>query len=210
MFEEFLRTETAVYLVEQFQQRYGQEVTETKMLDLVLWRSRQTPVTMGPASKQYLESSAVLSADGRYRYELARQLSHDPVTVLFIGLNPSTATAAEDDPTVRREVAFARRWGFGRYVKANLYALRSTHPSELKGATDPVGPENAETLRRLVHHADRIVAAWGATALNSSAHSAGAWICSLEKTHCLGLTKGGQPKHPLRLRKDTPLMPLRG
>jgi hypothetical protein len=109
MFEKFLRTETGVYLVEQFQQRYTQEVTETKMLDLVLWRSGRKPVTMGPASKQYLKSSAVLSADGRYRYELARHISHDPATVLFIGLNPSSATAAEDDPTVRREVGFARR-----------------------------------------------------------------------------------------------------
>lgn len=141
MCEEFLPTETGVYLVEQFQRRYGQEVTETKMLDLVLWRSRQKPVTMmGRASQRYLKSSAVLSADGRYRYELARHLSNDPATVLFIGLNPSTATDVVDDPTVRREVDFARRWGFGRYVKANLYALRSTHPSELKRAADPVGP----------------------------------------------------------------------
>ena len=141
MFEEFLPTETGVYLVEQFQRRYGQEVTETKMLDLVLWRSRQKPVTMmGRASKRYHKSSAVLSADGRYRYELVRHLSNDPATVLFIGLNPSTATDVVDDPTVRREVDFARRWGFGRYVKANLYALRSTHPSELKRAADPVGP----------------------------------------------------------------------
>ena len=74
----------------------------------------------------------------------------------------------------------------------------------------PLVPQNIKTLRRLVRHADRIVAAWGATPLNSTAHSAGVWICSLEKTHCLGLTKGGQPKHPLRLRKGTPLMPLRG
>jgi len=40
-FEEFLRTATGRYLVAEFRNRYGDQVTETKMVDLVLWQKRQ-------------------------------------------------------------------------------------------------------------------------------------------------------------------------
>jgi hypothetical protein len=36
-------------------------------------------------------------------------------TVAFIGLNPSTADEAKDDPTVRRCLRFAFDWGFALF-----------------------------------------------------------------------------------------------
>lgn len=79
----------------------------------------------------YLESSADVSACGRYRYWLSRRLSMGERTILFVGLNPSTADAALDDPTIRRCVGFARAWGFDWLFMGNVNAFRSTDPKGL-------------------------------------------------------------------------------
>jgi hypothetical protein len=44
--------------------------------------------------------SAVLSVDGLYRYRLSRAWGRGP-SLAFIMLNPSTADAGIDDPTIR-------------------------------------------------------------------------------------------------------------
>jgi hypothetical protein len=158
---------------------------------------------------QYCDAAADISLDGLYRYKLMRQLSPGARTVLFVGLNPSTATALEDDPTVRHEVMFARRWGFNRYLKGNLYGYRSPYPTALEQADDPVGPANRRALEKMAQEADIVVAAWGTSRLSERAREIANWITSLEKTHCLGFTKQGSPKHPLCLGRDTPLMRVR-
>jgi hypothetical protein len=56
---------------------------------------------------------AVLSDDGVYRYRLWRIWDDDRAPTAFLMLNPSTADATVDDPTLRRCIAFARRWGAG-------------------------------------------------------------------------------------------------
>src|SRR6185503_16841447 len=85
-------------------------------------------------------------------------------TITFVGLNPSTATATEDDPTIRRCVGFAKRWGFGRYEMANLFAWRSTDPLGLLGLEDPVGDGNDAAILDVVASSARVVMAWGAHA----------------------------------------------
>lgn len=147
-----------------------------------------------------------------YRYSLERlfsfllpRLPQVRRTVLFVGLNPSTATAEEDDPTIRREVGYAQDWCFDRYLKGNVYALRSTDPSALYDSVDPVGPHNKATLKRLMDRADLIVAAWGANKLHPAAVEIAQMILADPRTRCLGVTKGGAPKHPLYLSKTTPL-----
>lgn len=57
----------------------------------------------------YVEGDADIR--GKYRYSLMRRLATGRGTVLFVGLNPSTATATEDDHTVTRCVRFAQAWG---------------------------------------------------------------------------------------------------
>ena len=91
-------------------------------------------------------SAGFSSADvetAKYRYWLSRKWERGPYCV-FIGLNPSTATFEEDDPTIRRCVGFAKRWGFGALVMLNIFAFRSTDPKKLrvKSTVDPVGPQN--------------------------------------------------------------------
>jgi hypothetical protein len=82
-----------------------------------------------------------------------------------VGLNCSTATAEEDDPTIRRCIAFAKRWGFSRLVMTNVFAFRATDPAVMKQAFEPVGPRNDGFLQAIAaHEADMVLAAWGSHA----------------------------------------------
>ncbi len=92
-------------------------------------------------------NGAVLSADGVYRYRLWRTWDASKPTLAFLMLNPSTADATEDDPTIRRCLGFAKEWGYGSLVVVNLFALRSPNPDALRENDDPVGPENGEHLQ---------------------------------------------------------------
>ena len=60
--------------------------------------------------------------------------------IVWIMLNPSSATAAEVDPTINRILRFSKRWGHGAAEVVNLFALRATDPNVLKRHFDPVGP----------------------------------------------------------------------
>jgi hypothetical protein len=73
-------------------------------------------------------SLADLDAGGTYRYRLTKTWDRSQPQVTWVMLNPSTATADTDDPTIRRVVGFSRRWGFGSAVVVNLFALRATQP----------------------------------------------------------------------------------
>lgn len=91
----------------------------------------------------FTESSAVISDCGKYRYLLTRRWdAGNPVT--FVMLNPSTADADKDDPTIRRCIRFARDWGFGALQVVNLFAVRAADPRVMMAEPDPVGPDNHE------------------------------------------------------------------
>lgn len=157
--------------------------------------------------RAYLDMSADISPDGLYRYWLSRRLSMGERTVLFVGLNPSTADASQDDPTIRRCVGFARDWGYDWLFMANLYAYRSTDPAPLKHLmTCPIGPRNEDALRWLRGRADLIVAAWGnGKHLNDDAKIVANEILKLPRTKCFGVNTDGTPKHPLYLPKSATL-----
>ena len=139
--------------------------------------------------------------DGQYRYSLTRQWSSGP-RVCWIMLNPSTADADQDDPTIRRCIGFSRTWGFGELVIVNLFALRATNPRELKRHVDPVGAGNEREIGMASRTSALTVAAWGVHGafLQGGARARarlGSRICHL------GLTRDGHPRHPLYLRGDT-------
>src|SRR4051794_16373452 len=110
-------------------------------------------------------SDAVLSPDGQYRYRLERTWEARAGTVTWIMLNPSTADAEVDDPTLTRCLSFTRAAGWGRLLVVNLFALRSTDPAQLAQHADPVGPRNLDHVREALQEANLIVAAWGAHAM---------------------------------------------
>lgn len=158
-------------------------------------------------------SSAVISADGRYRYKLGRYWTHETAPAVWIMLNPSTADAVEDDPTIRRCISFAKRWGFGGIEVFNLFALRSRDPIRIETAHDPVGPENDYWLTTAAQSGRTIIAAWGACqTLLQSRRAARVMELLVQSTAAkptsLGLTKAGNPRHPLYVRSDALLSPL--
>lgn len=152
---------------------------------------------------------AIISPCGQYRYALTRPSIRPPGkgAALFCMLNPSTADATVDDPTIRRCRGFADAWDCNGIAVVNLYALRSTDPKGLNGHPDPVGPENDHYLREFAREFKDVVCAWGANANPGRAlqvanifRSAGA------RLWCLGTTKDGAPRHPLYVRGDQPLI----
>jgi hypothetical protein len=135
----------------------------------------------------------------------------DPLSyVNFVLLNPSTATATEDDPTIRRCIGFAERWGYPSLVVTNLFALRSTDPRALRTSRAPVGPDNDHWLMKSAMGADRIVAAWGNHGRYLKRGAKVLWLGLPRPVYCFGLTKVGEPKHPLYLRKDADLEIMEG
>ncbi len=151
--------------------------------------------------------TAEISPDGLYRYLLGRRWGEGP-RATFVMLNPSTADAEQDDPTIRRCVGFAKSWGMGAVQVANLYALRSTDPAALWRAADPVGPDNDAVLTAcaMVHEGAPLVAAWGAHAKPRRVRHV-LQLPGFERLQVLGVTKSGQPRHPLYLRSDATLRP---
>jgi hypothetical protein len=159
-------------------------------------------------------SDATLSDCGTYRYRLIRWWG-DPNRVPqahFVMLNPSTADASVDDPTIRRCIGFAKAWGFSGLIVTNLYALRATDPKQLGRHPDPVGAMNNNHLRLAAQDAGITVAAWGA----SYPKPHGKWralevqhiLVGIGPVHTLGLTKNLDPRHPLYIRADTQPVPL--
>lgn len=159
-------------------------------------------------------SGAVLSACGTYRYHLWRRWNPDLPTMVWVMLNPSTADASADDPTIRRCVGFARREGCGGISVRNVFALRATDPGELAKHPDPFGPENEEYLLGARHCSllTVIVCGWGSRLPGKRFRDFynRASLCLItQRPKCFGVTKGGDPRHPLYLRNDAPLVAWR-
>lgn len=145
-----------------------------------------------------MRMSAQISGCGSYRYSLTRDWGPGGY-VMFIGLNPSTADATMDDPTIRRCIGYAKDWGYQKLVMTNLFAYRSTDPTIMKQSNDPIGPDNDMYLIGLAQNSSLIVAAWGTNgSFNGRDISVRKMINNM---HYLKMTKGGHPSHPLYLSK---------
>ena len=158
-------------------------------------------MSLFPGHTPEIRCDAAISDCGRYRWWLSRTWGDAPPLV-FIGLNPSTADASQDDPTIRRCIGFARRERCGGLLMLNLFAFRATDPHLLYGVPDRVGGENNRYLRTLA--TGKVVAAWGAHALAPARAAEVRKLLSVPLL-CLGTTKDGSPRHPLYVRADEPL-----
>jgi hypothetical protein len=156
--------------------------------------------------------TATISSCGKYRYLLTRQWDKSIKPLIIIMLNPSTADALKDDPTIRRCISFADQCGYGGISVMNLFALRSTSPKVLWSHSNPVGPENQDYLASHIKKDDDVLAAWGSIPHNQSQDiRVMAYLKKAKATvRCLGVTKGGYPRHPLYVANDVNPIPYYG
>lgn len=148
----------------------------------------------------FTRKSATISEDGTYRYTLEREWDDQPERLLFIMLNPSIAEAERNDHTINKCVKIANYNGYGGILVANLFALRSPHPSQLLLHRDPVGPMNDFHLTLFAETCEDVVAAWGTSATTHPLFQERiSFVLDLfkDKLLCLKLTRKGYPTHPL-------------
>lgn len=143
-------------------------------------------------------SWAAYSPCMQYRYGLSRRWGSGAV-LLYVMLNPSTATERANDPTIERCERRARQLGFAGLGVVNLFAFRATRPQDLKRADDATGPLNDAAIRAAALRADQVLCAWG---VHGDHLGRGDQVRELLRglgrplLH-LGLTKAGAPRHPL-------------
>lgn len=140
-----------------------------------------------------------------YRYSLLRWIKQceKPRTVVFCGLNPSTADENKPDATVTRCTNFAKAWGFDAYWMLNLFAFRETQRALMKKHPEPIGPRNDEVILRVAKQADLFVCAWGTDGGHLGRDREVRKLLIGIDLHCLRLTKAGHPEHPLYIPGDT-------
>lgn len=155
------------------------------------------------------QRTAWYSEDMAYRYNLTILWADGPI-LTTIGLNPSTATAFADDPTIRRGIGFAKSLGCSGYRMLNAFALRSTDPKVLFASKDPVGSENTyDYLKR--QSTETTVACWGAAIQSRSwkhVYRGHNIADALPNLVCFQKTKNGHPAHPLYLKADLKPIPF--
>lgn len=156
-------------------------------------------------------STAVISNDGLYRYRLERIWDDSKPSLVIVMLNPSTADASINDPTIRRCIAFAMRDGYGGICVVNLFAFRATKPSDLKKEYNPFGPKNNDYIETAVKYSvdndSKVLCAWGShgSLLGGDAIAINIMMGLRAEMVCLGKTSKGQPKHPLYVHGHMPM-----
>ena len=149
-----------------------------------------------------------------YRFDLKRVWDPFGPMVNFIMLNPSTADAIEDDPTIRRCIGFARSWGHGGIIVTNLYAWRATNPRRLRdkikfgNEREAIGHNNASFILQHAKESQLVVAAWGT---HAGIRGKGV-LAELQARgifpQALRLTAAGDPCHPLYLPGELVAKPI--
>lgn len=162
-----------------------------------------------------MKRETIFSEDRSHRFTLWRDWSKDSVLfpdvrpdfcpgtidsyIQFIGLNPSTADEKQDDPTIRKCIGFAKRWGFGAFCMTNLFGFRATDPEVMKIHPEPIGADNDRWILEIARGAGMTVCAWGnhGEHLDRAKAVRGMLAESGIKLHRLRMTRIGHPEHPL-------------
>ena len=156
--------------------------------------------------------SAVISPCGTYRYRLDRQVGMAGPVYAYFGINGSTATATDNDHTVRKWIGFTERLGGSRFIVGNCFGYRAKKVTQLALAPDPYGPDNDRYLSEIIAEADILVPCWGSRAkvparLRDAFDALMQRLCASGKpVMTFGLTGQGDPLHPLMLGYSTPLV----
>lgn len=161
-------------------------------------------------------NGAVISECGLYRYELSRfEKDADPSLPLigYYGINPSTAGPEIDDHSTRKLMVFTRLYPARGYILGNPFGLRAADVKALRGAHNPVGPDNDHFLHQIIRDVDIHVPMWGnrtKVPKNLRFHFddlADLLFASGKPVLTFGLTIAGDPMHPLMIGYNTVLQP---
>ena len=157
-----------------------------------------------------MKSTATISDCGTYRYTLGRVWDMALPQMGFVMLNPSTADADADDPTIRKCIGFAKRANCGGINVVNLFAFRATDPADLRKAGYPVGPDNDSHIEIAMRASHSAVCAWGANARNLARPAEVLALLRKLNVHpvTLRLLAGNVPAHPLMLPYTCALQPM--
>ena len=159
-----------------------------------------------------------------YRWILKRELIKGKKDLVFIGLNPSKANSVNNDRTLTRIINFSVRWNYKNIYVINLFGLISRSPSQLLKNKDPIGENNnLITIKALEFWRKNINCdlwlGWGDKGeLNKRDRKVLKLIKNLSnlkstKTNysksllSLGLSKKGNPRHPLYMPNQSFLRP---
>jgi len=156
-----------------------------------------------------IKRNALFDQTKKYRYLLTRKWADGNEKITWIMLNPSTADAFKDDPTIRRCIGFSQKWGASNLDIVNLFAYRSTDPRKLYKIDDPIGAKNDEIILNSTKNAKKIIIAWGNHGI---LYDRDKYVLSnllkeySNKIYILKRLKSGQPGHPLYIPYNTKLM----
>jgi hypothetical protein len=159
-----------------------------------------------------MSTYAELSLDGLYRWMLGRVVEQPGSKALWIGVNPSTADAEQDDQSIRKLYGFGEKLGIQEWMVGNLFAYRSTDVKELANVTDPVGDLCDHYLRFMIDKADHIIGGWGRIdkVPPALAHRVEKVVAMVKeqnkKIWCWGTCQDGSPRHPLMVPYSTRLV----
>jgi hypothetical protein len=154
-----------------------------------------------------MKKDANISICENYRYQLSRVWDETKPKIMFVMLNPSTADADNDDPTIRKCINYTQKWGYGGLYVCNLFAYRATKPKVLLKIKNPFGVENEQSIKKYATNAEIIVCAWGnkkiVKAILKDKKPLDLLSFVSDKLYYLELTKKDNfLKHPLYLKAD--------
>lgn len=182
------------------------KVVSRRVIRSPIIKLSKLPLSMRTLDLSTVARSAEISTSGRYRYALARMWDKDKPYLCFILLNPSTANATQDDPTVVRCMQRAFKMGFGGICIVNLFAWRATDPQELLKIPigEVIGPSNDLYITTHAVSAGMVICGWGTygTMLNRNHEVLTMLRTAGVQLYTLCFTKNGQPGHPLYVGYD--------
>jgi hypothetical protein len=175
-----------------------------------------------------IEGDATFARNRTLRLQLRRWWVERPKRwAAWLLLNPSHASAKRDDPTMGRVIYFTRAWGYDGCIVVNAYPFITSDPREMWAWSrwQDNGPDwyarddmqsNLAEIEEVGRRSCLRVVAFGAQPI---LHDEG-WIEQClerfeqpfdypdsgwafdERLMCLGVTKDGQPIHPLARGKN--------
>lgn len=147
-----------------------------------------------------MKRSVEFSPCGKYRYQLNVIWDESLPAAMCIGLNPSTANATMNDPTITKLLTILDNNKFGGLYMTNLFGLISPYPEDLRSCPDPV-KDNDVWLDRTAHLCVYKIFCWGN--FKQAEYRAKAIKNRFPGAFCFGKNSNGSPKHPLYLKSNT-------